>query len=148
MKNTFTLIVFISLLCCGNVLKSETPDFSKAAEGHLNSIVNRDFSSFAKTIHPDFQYCILPNGIKVAGYREFLEMNKKWFKDNDWTFDYKVVNRFHKKEFGSILLHVRYSDVNREGEPIKKQFYLSLTFVPHQGQWKLLLDQNTDIPQN
>jgi uncharacterized protein (TIGR02246 family) len=116
--------------------------FDDVLNRHLASVRDRDLSTLDSTLH-DEVVVLLPNGSLVQGRSAVRQLHRDWFADTDWTISYRPVVRTVLAGTATVLLDVHYTDVDADGKPIESDYFLGLTFVSVEGQWLLVLDQNS-----
>ncbi|MEU7854035.1 nuclear transport factor 2 family protein [Nonomuraea sp. NPDC049141] len=117
-------------------------EFSQALAAHLRAIETRDLDGFLATVHPDASV-ILPNGKLLTGKDAIGEFHVAWFGDPDWSLKTAVIRTETFGESAFVVLSVAYADLDAEGRPYEKSYYLTLYFARFDGQWLLVHDQNT-----
>lgn len=117
-------------------------EFPQALEAHLTAIRSRDLDGYLETVHPDATV-ILPNGTFLRGKDAVAEFHTSWFGDPDWTLRAETVRTQTAGDSAFALLSVVYDDLDPEGKPYQKEYYLTLYFTLVDGRWLLLHDQNT-----
>ena len=123
--------------------------FDEALENHLNAVRNRDLETFSKTLATDDKLTIiLPNGSIMRGVNEIVDFHRNWFTDNDWALDLEPVHSWHSESTGCAIFKVIYNDVDATGTPYQLFYLLSLVFINQDGQWLLVHDQNTLLPNS
>lgn len=121
--------------------------FDETLEQHLNAIRTKDFAAFAETVPQQGELSlILLNGKLLDNAEDFIELNRDWFTDPDWSAQIKLVRKVAGEDLGFALVEVDYHDVDRQGQPVHHTYFLSLIFRRHEdGRWLLTHDQNTGI---
>ncbi|MBT2229246.1 SgcJ/EcaC family oxidoreductase [Nonomuraea sp. NEAU-A123] len=117
-------------------------EFSQALAAHLRAIETRDLDGFLATVHPDASV-ILPNGKLLTGKDAIGEFHTAWFRDPDWSLRPTVIRTETFGESAFVVLSVAYADLDSEGRPYEKSYYLTLYFARIDGRWLLVHDQNT-----
>ncbi|GAA3236279.1 YybH family protein [Nonomuraea helvata] len=117
-------------------------EFSQALDAHLKAIEARDLEAYLATVHQDASV-ILPNGTLLRGKEAIAEFHTAWFGDPDWSLRAETVRAETLGEAAFALLSVEYDDLDPEGEPYQKVYYLTLYFTRADGRWLLVHDQNT-----
>ena len=111
---------------------------------HLNSVKNRDLDAFSSTLVQDDRLTlIMPNGNALFGYDAIVDFHKNWFADPDWTLQTTLLKLLQADTSATALLEVTYHDLDASAQPYQLSYLLSLTFIQHDGEWRLLFDQNT-----
>ena len=119
-------------------------NFKHALDLHLQSITDRDISTFSEFLHPaQNSIIILPNGHMIEGYEDIINFHKGWFKDLDWRMDVKIIDTFTTQSIGYALLDIIYHDLDENGKPYELKYFLSLLFNRIDDKWILVRDQNT-----
>lgn len=118
-------------------------EFTAALQHHLNTITEKDLTAFLATVHPDNISLILPNGKLITERQEFDTFHQNWFSDPDWSMHTELIKTAVTAGMGVALLKVLYKDLDPQGQPYEKQYYLSLVFEQVNGAWLLVHDQNT-----
>ncbi|MCX7570210.1 nuclear transport factor 2 family protein [Tumebacillus sp. DT12] len=118
-------------------------DFNNALHHHLNKITEKNLTAFLSTVHPSTISLILPNGKFINERQDFETFHKNWFSDPDWSMSYEVLKTVVSADMGMALLKILYKDIDPQGEPYEKRYYLSLVFQLQNGNWLLVHDQNT-----
>ena len=114
-----------------------TSTFTADLETHLRSIRERDIEAFAQTIAPD-PLLVGPGGSLLRGYDDVVRAHREWFATTEFTFDTEVVSQNERSDAAWTLLRVTYATAAE-----RSSFLLLLLFVPVEGRWKLIYDQNT-----
>ncbi|WP_433430370.1 YybH family protein [Nonomuraea sp. CA-141351] len=117
-------------------------EFSQALDAHLKAIEARDLEGYLATVHQDASV-ILPNGTLLRGKEAVAEFHAAWFGDPDWSLRAETVRVETVGEAAFALLSVVYDDLDPEGKPYQKVYYLTLYFTRADGRWLLVHDQNT-----
>lgn len=111
---------------------------------HLDTIQNKDIIPFLQTISDqDNISVIMPNGRLISGYKDVTKLNKDWFADNDWSLSYQIIKEECTDEMGYAVAEIDYNDVDANGNPYNKIYYLTLIFKRIHEKWLLVHDQNT-----
>ncbi|TCP54458.1 ketosteroid isomerase-like protein [Tumebacillus sp. BK434] len=118
-------------------------DFHQALQHHLNTMTEKDLAAFLATVHPENISLILPNGKLIDSRAEFETFHQNWFSDPDWSMHTELIKTSVTAESGVALLKVLYNDLDPQGQPYEKRYYLSLVFEKVNGNWLLVHDQNT-----
>jgi len=123
-------------------------NFTETLHTHLQAIQRRDIDPFLATLTTDeAMSVILPNGTLIETRSAFVAFTRDWFADPDWRITTDVVHTIETSEMGVALLSVTYDDLDQHGQPYQLRYYLSLVFAKQQGQWRLVHDQNTLLPE-
>ena len=85
-----------------------------------------------------------PDGSFLATRAENEAMTKDWFANKDWRMTFEPVSKVIGSDLAVVLVKYAYQDTP-DGEP--RYAYLALTFQLQDGEWRLVLDQNTRIEQ-
>jgi ketosteroid isomerase-like protein len=119
--------------------------FDQTLEQHINALQTKNLDVFLETVpHTGDLTLILLNGRLIASAEEFVAMHREWFGDPDWAMAITVIRKVVGSDLGFALLDVAYDDVDREGQPIHKTYFLQVVFRRHEdGRWLLTHDQNT-----
>lgn len=118
--------------------------FKEVLEIHLKSIKDKDFDLFITTISDDEDITlIMPNGTLINGRKNFVDLHKEWFLDEDWDFNYEILKIEEGQEISFALLKVDYKDLDGKGNEYLMNYYLNLLFKKMEDQWRLVYDQNT-----
>ncbi|MQS37518.1 YybH family protein [Streptomyces katsurahamanus] len=117
-------------------------DFTTALDHHLATVRDRDLDACMATVHPEATF-ILPNGTVLSGADEIRAFHKGWFEDPDWTMTVSVTRTLVQSDTAVAVLTVDYDDLDRDGEPYRLRYFLSLVFARTAGGWLLVHDQNT-----
>lgn len=119
--------------------------FEQTLNQHINALQTKHLESFLETVpHTGDLTLILLDGRLIARAEEFVAMHHEWFSDPDWSMAITVVRTVVGADLGFALLDVAYDDVDREGKPIHKTYFLQVVFRRHEnGRWLLTHDQNT-----
>ncbi|ASP37624.1 DUF4440 domain-containing protein [Bacterioplanes sanyensis] len=123
--------------------------FEHALAHHLDTIRRKDIKAFCDTLIQDERLTlILPNGTLMQGYDAIAEFHQHWFADPDWSMTLEQLSTTQTAEMANALFSVVYDDLDPDGKPYRLRYFLSLTFVLEDEQWRLLLDQNTMLPDH
>ncbi|MBN6050673.1 SgcJ/EcaC family oxidoreductase, partial [Nonomuraea sp. RK-328] len=117
-------------------------EFSQALDAHLAAIEARDLEGYLATVHQDISL-ILPNGTLLRGKEAVAEFHTAWFANTDWSTRTETVRAETAGDAAFALLSVVYDDLDPEGKPYRKPYYLTLYFTRTDGRWLLVHDQNT-----
>ncbi|MGN9838483.1 YybH family protein [Nonomuraea sp. H19] len=117
-------------------------EFSQALDAHLKAIEARDLDTFLETLHQDATL-ILPNGTLLRGKDAIAEFHASWFGDPDWSMRTETVRTETAGDSAFVVLSVVYDDLDPEGKPYQKTYYLTLYFARAGERWLLVHDQNT-----
>jgi uncharacterized protein (TIGR02246 family) len=117
--------------------------FLEAFEEHVDAIRLRDIDRFAATLAQDDVRFIGGDGRIIDGRENVIAAHRDWFMDESWTFDPEILWTREESTAAWALTRVTYGE--RESE---RQFLLLFLFVQEQGEWRLVYDQNTPIPQS
>ena len=121
------------------------PSFEAAVDAHLAAIVDRDLDAYLKTItKTESLPLIFPDGSFLATRAENEAMTKDWFANKDWRMTFEPVSKVIGSDLAVVLVKYAYQDTP-DGDP--RYAYLALTFQLQDGEWRLVLDQNTRIEQ-
>jgi uncharacterized protein (TIGR02246 family) len=119
-------------------------NFAETLQTHLDAIQQRDIHAFLKTVAEDDNVTIiLPTGTVVQGRAAVEEFHEVWFADPDWRMDVTVLRTIETSEMAFALLEIDYHDLDPNGQPYHKRYYLSLIFALYDDRWLLVHDQNT-----
>ncbi|WP_196139709.1 nuclear transport factor 2 family protein [Aliikangiella sp. G2MR2-5] len=144
LKLTGALISLYALTTAVMAESTTHCDFECTLSQHLQAIQTKDFEAFEKTITPEAKLTfILPNGKYFDDSAEYRQMLKEWFKQDGWTFNFKVISKYSSNTFGHALLLIDYNEADRGGKPYHLDHYLSLIFEKQGSHWYLIHDQNT-----
>lgn len=119
-------------------------EFAQALADHLAAVEARDLDRYLATVHHDATL-VLANGSLLTGKESIAQFHKGWFGDLDWSLRTETLRAEATGESAFALLKVEYHDLDPEGRPYERVYYLSLFFVLTEGQWLLAHDQNTFI---
>ena len=117
-------------------------DFPQALAEHLAAIQNRDLDAFLATVHADASV-ILPTGTLLSGRDAIADFHKDFFGDPDWSMKTEAVRVETIGDTAFAVLSVIYDDLDADGVPYRKNYYLTLYFAREGGRWLLVHDQNT-----
>lgn len=119
----------------------EQPSFIEALTEHIDAIQERDIDRFAATLAQNDVQFIGGDGSIIDGRENAIEAHRGWFMNDDWTFNPEVLWTREEGDLALALTRVDYREKDAQ-----KQFMLLFAFVREPEGWKLLLDQNTPIP--
>ncbi|WP_248962643.1 YybH family protein [Sphaerisporangium perillae] len=117
-------------------------EFSQALAAHLKAIDARDLDGFLATVHPDASV-ILPSGTLLEGKDAIARFHTAWFDDPDWSLRAETVRVQTAGDSAFAVLSVVYDDLDPDGRPYQKTYYLTLLFTRDGERWLLVHDQNT-----
>lgn len=123
--------------------KGKDMEFKDRLNDHLESLKNKDLKTFMETVSTEDITLIMPNGNLITNYKEFYELHKEWFLDEDWTIEYEILKQDEYSNIGTVLLSIVYKDVDENSNPIVMTYYLHLIFKKSGNEWLLIHDQNT-----
>lgn len=115
--------------------------FRETLERHLEAIQKRDLQALAETVAPERLLLIMANGKLARRTEEFLEAHRGWFALGNWTLQARSVEAFESPDLAVAVLRLDY----REPPSVRSESYLTLVFERRDGQWLMVLDQNTPI---
>jgi ketosteroid isomerase-like protein len=118
--------------------------FDEALNRHLTAVRTRDLSTLDDTLH-DEVCVLLPGGALVCGRDAVRQLHHDWFADTGWSISFEPVVRTVVEGTASVLLDVHYTDVDDEGRPVDRDYFLGLTFAAVDGRWLLVFDQNSVV---
>ncbi|GAA0373742.1 YybH family protein [Bacillus horti] len=118
--------------------------FHSAVVEHLESIQKKDLSTLQHTLSSlsDISV-IMPTGRLIRGYDDVRSMNQDWFNDPDWSFNFSIIKEEETSELGYAVVQVEYHDIDLNGVPYNKKYYLTLILRKIGPDWFLVHDQNT-----
>ncbi len=92
---------------------------------------------------------VLPNGKKLDGRQAYRDLHADWFADPTWRMQLEEVHRQVRSDTAVVLLRYGYWRREADGrEALARNAWLTLVFAREDGQWRLVYDQNTTIPQD
>ncbi|WP_221567884.1 nuclear transport factor 2 family protein [Alkalihalobacillus sp. TS-13] len=119
-------------------------NYQAVVKKHLQAIQQKDLASYSVTLSKNADVSVvMPNGHFVEGYQKVINFHKDWFQDPDWTFQYTLVKEEVFSDMGYSVVKVKYEDLDQNGEPYNKEYYLTLVFRKLYDSWYLVHDQNT-----
>ncbi|PHR90831.1 MAG: DUF4440 domain-containing protein [Robiginitomaculum sp.] len=122
------------------------PSFQTALNTHLATIADRDLQAYTQTLTKgDGLPLVFPDGGYLATKSDVLAMHADWFADKNWRMTFEPVSQIVGKEVAVALIKTSYRDTP-DGTP--RYAFLTLSFQLQEGEWRLVLDQNTRIIQN
>lgn len=115
---------------------------------HLAAINARDLDGLLATVTDgDALTLILPDGRVLATRADYRRLHVDWFAERDWRMVFDVED---VRVFGDVgIARVRYDSQSRDagGAYVSRRVArLSLVFARERGEWRLVYDQNTPIP--
>lgn len=140
----YLMLIFFSLVIL-NAGTSNVPSFENTLDKHINSIKNRNLDEYLSTVSQKNITVIFPNGKILNSFKDVSDFHKEWFSENNWTFDYEIVQKTVLQSTAIVVLKIKYceKDENQNNKTIN--YILSLIFAKENNQWKLIHDQNTLI---
>lgn len=119
--------------------------FRHALERHLQAIRDRDLTALASTLPADDEILVLvrANGEVVRSVQTFLASHRDWFSSPTWTLDFEKLASFEAPELAVVTYRLDYRDTPGDGPALHERSILTLVFARRDGQWVLVLDQNT-----
>lgn len=119
-------------------------EFSSALDTYFEALRERDLDALANLLaESDELTVILPNGLQMRGYDEVSEFHRTWFGDPEWQMNVELLHIIETDAMAQSLHMVEYDDLDASGTPYHLHYFLSLTFLQVQGQWRLIHDQCT-----
>jgi ketosteroid isomerase-like protein len=138
--------LLLGLLCLADPLWAA--DFDATLNVHLQAIQDRDLEGLMATVSEQpAPNLILPGGQLLQGKAAFRDLHVQWFADPDWRMDVSEVNRTASAEMASVLLRYTLRDRPEPGQGNPRSAFLLLVFQRIEGEWLLVHDQNTRIPE-
>ena len=124
--------------------ESRTAGFHAALDAHIASIAARDVDAYADTLtERDDLQLIFPGGERIDGVEGVIDFHEDWFDDEKWVFSIEVLKTQVGADMAYAFTKTSYQD--EEGAP-PRFAWLVLVFALEDGEWKLVHDQNTRIP--
>ena len=118
-------------------------NFEQTLQRHLNAIKDRNLDEYEATVSTEKPYVVLPDGTLLKGHQAIIDWHRDWFSDPDWRIEVNILHVDETKDTGLALATINYDDIDPQGNPYHKKYYLSLGFAQQAGEWKLIHDQNT-----
>ncbi|HEY2156304.1 MAG TPA: nuclear transport factor 2 family protein [Isosphaeraceae bacterium] len=119
--------------------------FREALDKHLEAIRARDLRSLAKTLPAEELTLVMSDGRVERTTRTFLDLHRDWFRQTSWSLDLKPISLVEAPEMGLATFCLDYSDASPEGGRTHQGSILTLAFALQDGEWVMVLDQNTPI---
>jgi len=114
-------------------------------DAHFKAIADRNLESLLKTVNEESITLILPNGKYSTSFSDYKNVNREWFKDQDWSIEYKLIEKTVRQETAIVLTKINYQDKDEKGNDYSFEYFLTLVFGLKESGWKLIFDQNTII---
>lgn len=129
-----------------NAARPANASFDAALQRHVQAIKSRDIAEIEATItRGDRLDLIFPDGRLTSTRAEYVTFHQKWFSDNAWRMEFEPVTRQVGNDVAVALFKTIYTDTAADGKVSTYRNWLSLTFRLENGEWRLVLDQNTPI---
>ncbi len=123
-------------------------DFDATLKVHLQAIQDRDLEALMATVaEQPAPNLILPGGQLLQGKAAFRDLHVQWFADPDWRMHVSEVSRTASADMASVLLRYTLRDRPEPGQGNPRSAFLFLAFQRIEGDWLLVHDQNTRIPE-
>lgn len=121
--------------------------FDDTLAAHFGAVKARDLPTLEKTITTGERLELyLPNGTRTDTRQAFVDFHREWFKSSGWTMQFNPVSINRGKDIAQATVRTLYQDTV-DGKPYRSESWLTLTFRKEAGDWRLIHDQNTRIPQ-
>ncbi len=86
---------------------------------------------------------ILPNGNLKAKFQEIKQLQKDWFDESGWKFEYKILRTSEGEKIAYALLDVDYYMLDEQNTRDYRPYFLMLVFEKENDDWKLSHGQST-----
>lgn len=142
------LHIFLILLaaCESSVIDIEKEAAHTAMENHLNAVSKRNINDLMATLSPDDEMTlILPQSEIIDSKEGFIEYHRKWFEDQSWTFEYKILKLKAGTYFSIAVVEVLYKEPERNGKPYFNRMIVSYVLEKKQGKWCVIKDHASSI---
>lgn len=119
--------------------------FRVALERHLRAIRERNLEALALTLPRDDLLLVMADGKVERRTSAFLAAHRDWFRSTDWTLEVTPIQVWEEGDTGIAVLRLDYRETPSDRPWVKQPSILTLVFQPRQGEWVMVLDQNTPV---
>ena len=78
----------------------------------------------------------------------FLEHQKEWFTDPNWTFKTKILNSTMGAKMAMVIVEALYEETERDGEPYFNRMIISYDLQKADGQWYVIKDHASSVEKS
>ena len=112
---------------------------------HLAAIQARDLAGIEATVtRGEALVLILPNGARTDSRDAYLHFHRGFFRDRSWRMHFEEVSRISTPSMTLVALK---SSFRATASSPPRSSWLSMAFGCEAGQWRLVFDQNTRLPE-
>lgn len=133
---------------CAQPQAAADAQLRRTLDSHLVAINARDQDALLSTVtHGERLTTILPNGKVLQTRAEYRQLHVDWFAGRDWRMVFQVQDVHAYGDVG--IARVLYDSQAKDASGVyasKRVALLSLVFAREDGQWRLVYDQNTNVP--
>ncbi|TNJ32700.1 YybH family protein [Arenimonas terrae] len=112
---------------------------------HLAAIQARDLPGIEATVTRGAALVlILPDGVRTDTREAYLRFHRAFFRDRSWRMRFEEVSRISTPSMTLVALK---SSFRATPSSAPRSSWLSMGFGCEAGQWRLVFDQNTRLPE-
>lgn len=152
-------LVFLIINSCGikeektikNVLSRQENEklFKQTLVKHLNAVTNKDLIALKSTMSPKGNMqLILPDTEILYSVDEFMKFHTNWFKNQNWTFETKILNTKVVDELGIAIVEIVYREPDRNGKPYSNRMIISYALEKIEGNWYIVKDHASSVEKS
>lgn len=123
--------------------ENEQGNFTAVLEQHLQSITEKNIEYYLTDLSEENISMILPNGNLKAKFQEIKQLQKDWFDESGWKFEYKILRTSEGEKIAYALLDVDYYMLDEQNTRDYRPYFLMLVFEKENDDWKLSHGQST-----
>jgi len=155
-KYLICLFLFsILLISCAETEQTEVASaekinaFTELMQKHLDAVSNKDIETLESTLSPDGNMqLILPSTEVMHGTDAFIDWHREWFKDDNWTFETKILDAQVGKDLGLAVTEIIYREPERDGKPYFNRMTVSYVLSYQDGNWYVIKDHASSIEKS
>ncbi len=135
-------------VACAPALAAPAPSFEAQLDRHVAAVMDRDMDRLLETITGgEHLLLILPSGRMTAGRSDYVALHEMLFADPAWRMTFQRLAVTQTDQYAHALFRVTF-DADGTGPAPAHSSWLSLGFRLENGEWRLVHDQNTRIPED
>jgi ketosteroid isomerase-like protein len=143
------LMLCLATLLLGAEVGHAADSLESAFARHVRAVQARDMRELEATITTAPQLTlILPGGVRTETRQAYLDFHREFFASPTWTIGFDVLEMLETPELGLVATRSHYADTDRDsGQAVRTSSWVTFVFRKEEGEWRLVFDQNTRIPQ-